>query len=96
MKYASICTMCTVCVLFVQACATTQDSQSTIASGDAEHSEIIKRDLFAIISLQGAPCKEVISYELQDELDYVADCATGDRYRVHVSSEGGVHVREHP
>ena len=95
MKIASICTLCVVGMLLVQACSRDSDEQAATVSGDAEHAEIIKRDLFAIISLQGAPCQQVISYNIQDELDYVATCDTGDRYRVHVSAEGKVHVNAH-
>jgi hypothetical protein len=95
MKIASGCIMCAVSLILVQACSNESDEQAATVSDDAEHAEIIKRDLFAIISLQGESCQQVISYEVQDELDYVATCETGDRYRVHVSSEGKVHVNVH-
>ena len=87
--------MCAVSLILVQACSNDSDEQAATGSDDADHAEIIKRDLFAIISLQGEPCQQVISYEGQDELDYVATSETGDRYRVHVSSEGKVHVNVH-
>ncbi len=87
--------MCAVSLILVQACSNDSDEQSATVSDDAEHAEIIKRNLFAIVSLQGEPCQQVILYEVQDELDYVATCETGDRYRVHVSSEGKVHVNAH-
>ena len=95
MKIASICTLSVVGMILVQACSKDSDEQAATVSDDAEHTEIVKRDLFAIISLQGAPCQQVISYEIQDKLDYVATCETGDRYRVHVSTEGKVHVNAH-
>lgn len=95
MKIASICTLCVVGMILVQACSKDSDEQAATVSDDAEHTEIVKRDLFAIISLQGAPCQQVISYEIQDKLDYVATCENGDRYRVHVSAEGKVHVNAH-
>ena len=95
MKIASICTLFVVGMLLVQACSKVGDEQAATVSDDAEHAEIVKRDLFAIISLQGAPCQQVISYDIQDELDYVATCETGGRYRVHVSAEGTVHVNAH-
>ena len=95
MRIISICAFCVAGLTLVQACSNSGDQDATIMSGDAEHAEIVKRDLFAIISLQGAPCQQVISYAVQNELDYVATCETGDRYRVHVSSEGRVHVNAH-
>ena len=95
MNIASSCIMCAVSLILVQACSNDRDEQAATVSDDADHAEIIKRDLFAVISLQGESCQQVISYEVQDELDYVAACETGDRYRVHVSSEGKVHVNAH-
>ncbi len=95
MKIASMCLVFIIGLIFVQACSRSVDEQTPTVSADAEHSNIVKRDLFAIISLQGSPCQQVISYDLQNELDYVATCETGDRYRVHVSSEGKVHVSTH-
>jgi len=95
MRIISICAFCVAGLTLVQACSNGGDQDAAIMSDDAEHAEIIKRDLFAIISLQGSTCQQVISYEIQDELDYVATCETGDRYRVHVSSEGRVHVNAH-
>jgi len=95
MKIAFIITLCAAGLVFVQACSKDSDEGAAIVVDDAEHTEIVKRDLFAIISLQGSPCQQVINYEVQNELDYVATCATGNRYRVHVSSEGMVHVNTH-
>jgi len=95
MKIASVYITCIAALVFVQACSRSSDEQAPMASAEAEHVEIVKNDLFAIISLQGSPCQQVVSYDIQDELDYVATCETGDRYRVHVSSEGKVHVNTH-
>jgi len=95
MRIISICALCVAGLILVQSCSNGSDQDATIISDDAEHAEIVKRDLFAIISLQGAPCQRVVSYDVQDELDYVATCETGDRYRVHVSSAGRVHVNAH-
>ena len=62
----------------------------------ADHPEIIRNDLFAIITLSGVPCDEVVSYELVDDhLDYVASCKTGDQYRISVNPEGRVNVDPH-
>jgi len=95
MRIISICVLCVAGLILVQACSNSSDQDATIISDDAEHAEIVKRDLFAIISLQGVPCQRVVSYAVQDELDYVATCESGDRYRVHVSVEGQVHVNAH-
>jgi hypothetical protein len=57
--------------------------------------EIVKRDLFAIISLQASPCREIVNYEVNKQLDYVATCETSDWYGIHVSAEGKVHVKTH-
>ena len=87
--------ICMASLVFLQACSLNSDEQAAEASADGEHAEIVKRDLFAIISLQGSPCQQVVSYDIQQKLDYIATCETGDRYRIHVSSEGKVHVNPH-
>ena len=86
MKIASIYLVFIIGLIFVQACARSIDGQTPTVSADAEHSDIVKRDLLAIISLQESPCQKVVIYDVQNELDYVATCETGDRYRGHVSS----------
>ena len=95
MKVAVVFFVCIAGLMFVQACSDSGNQQTPSASAVAEHAEIVKKDLFAIISLQGSSCEQVVSYDVQDELDYVATCQTGERYRVHVSSEGRVHVNTH-
>ncbi len=59
------------------------------------HEEIVRADLAAILDLQGSPCGEVVAYALDRRLDYRVECATGDVYRIHVSAEGHVNVKEH-
>lgn len=55
-------------------------------------SDPVAKDLGTVIALQGKPCGGVRSYRKLAENDYAVDCATGDRYRVHVGPEGRVRV----
>ena len=50
----------------------------------------VRKDLTAVIALQGLPCGQVVSVVRQGENDYIASCQDGNRYRVFVSSEGRV------
>jgi len=68
MKIVSVYFTCIVALVFFQACSRSSDEQASMVSAEAEHAEIVKRDLFAIISLQGSPCQQVVSYDIQDEL----------------------------
>jgi hypothetical protein len=45
----------------------------------------VKRDLTAVILLQGQPCGEVVSLTRLGDNDYVASCSDGSRYRVFVT-----------
>ncbi len=95
MRATSIWTMCAACLIFTQACSESGSERAEVAPKNQEHTEIVKRDLFAIISLQGEECRRVIQYEHQADLDYMATCENGNRYRIHVSPEGNVHVNTH-
>jgi hypothetical protein len=53
-----------------------------------------RKDLAAVIALQGLPCGEVVGYEAKADNDYVATCKDGNRYRVFVNAEGRVVVRK--
>ena len=55
-------------------------AQSSLAADDPKRRE----DLTAVISLQGKPCGEVVSYVVQADNDFLATCKDGNRYRVHV------------
>lgn len=44
----------------------------------------VREDLFAVITLRGKPCGEVIQVDRLAENDYAVVCRSGDRYRVHV------------
>ena len=53
-----------------------------------------RQDLFSVITLNGMPCGEVVSYVVKGENDYVAACKDGNRYRVYVNPEGRVVVQK--
>ena len=61
-----------------------------LAAGAANDPKKLE-DLTAVIALNGKPCGEVVSYEIQGENDFVATCKDGNRYHVHVK-EGRVVV----
>jgi len=56
------------------------------------HDDVVKKDLFIVITLHGAHCEEVIDYKKLDDLDYVATCKNGNQYHVQVSAEGLVNM----
>lgn len=82
-------------VMLVVGCSNETHDLAELSSDDPDHTEIVKNDLFAVITLQGASCGKVVSYDKQNNLDYVAVCESGDLYRVHVSAEGRVNVNSH-
>lgn len=49
-----------------------------------------RKDLAAVIALQGLPCGEVVKVEEKAPSDYVATCKDGNVYRVWVNPEGRV------
>ena len=69
-----------------------QPASSGGDEGEANHEALVKRDLFAVITLQGHHCVKVTAYEKQGKNDYVATCQTGDRFHVSVVPEGRVKV----
>lgn len=62
----------------------------TLAADDATQ----RKDLAAVIALQGLPCGEVVSYVAKGENDFVASCKDGNRYRVYVNAQGRVMVQK--
>ena len=53
-----------------------------------------RKDLTAVIALQGLPCGEEVSYVAKGENDFIASCKDGNRYRVYVSPQGRVMVQK--
>ena len=58
----------------------------------AAEDEALKKDLTAVIALQGLPCGEVVAVTVQAESDYAASCKDGNQYHVYLSAEGRVMV----
>ena len=65
---------------------------SSLAADDAS----VKKDLFTVITLQGLPCGEVVSYTTKNDNDHVAVCKDGNRYHVFVDKNGRVMVEKAP
>ena len=58
----------------------------------AQDEEALKKDLTAVIALQGLPCGQVVAAEEQAETDYAVSCADGNLYRVYLNAAGRVVV----
>jgi hypothetical protein len=56
--------------------------------------EALKKDLTAVIALQGFPCGEVVSVKTQAENDYAVSCKDQNKYRVYVNAAGRVVVEK--
>ena len=53
-----------------------------------------RKDLAAVIALQGLPCGEVVSVKTQGDNDHIASCKDGNRYHVFLNSAGRVVVEK--
>ena len=60
----------------------------------AADDEALKRDLTAVIALQGLPCGEVVAVTELAKDDYAATCKDGNKYRVYTNAEGRVVVEK--
>ena len=60
----------------------------------AQDEEALKKDLTAVIALQGLPCGEVVAVEEQAESDYAVSCKDGNMYRVYLNAAGRVVVEK--
>jgi hypothetical protein len=58
----------------------------------AADDEALKKDLTAVIALQGLPCGEVVEAIEQAKDDYAVSCKDGNKYRVYVNAAGRVVV----
>ena len=56
--------------------------------------EALKKDLTAVIALQGMPCGEVVSVTVLAQNDYAASCKDGNKYRVYENDKGRVVVEK--
>ena len=52
----------------------------------------LKKDLTAVIALQGKPCGEVTSVTVLKQNDYNASCKDGNKYHVYENDKGRVIV----
>jgi len=60
----------------------------------AADDEALKKDLTAVIALQGLPCGQVVTVKIQAENDYAVSCKDDNKYRVYVNSAGRVVVEK--
>ena len=51
-----------------------------------------RKDLMAVIALQGLPCGEVVSVKTQGDNDHIVSCKDGNRYHVFLNAQGRVVV----
>ena len=58
----------------------------------AADDEALKKDLAAVIALQGLPCGEVVAVTTQAANDYAVSCKDANKYRVYLNAEGRVIV----
>jgi hypothetical protein len=72
-------------ILAVLCCTT-----PSLAADDAS----TRKDLFAVITLNGMPCGEVVSVTTRRENDHLVACKDGNRYHVFLSAEGRVVVEK--
>ena len=56
----------------------------------AADEETLKKDLTAVIALQGLPCGEVIEVTVQAESDFAVTCKDANKYRVYLNAAGRV------
>ena len=63
---------------------------SSLAADDTS----VKKDLFTVITLQGLPCGEVISFTTKAENDHMVSCKDGNRYHVFLNAQGRVVVEK--
>jgi hypothetical protein len=58
----------------------------------AADDEALKKDLTAVIALQGLPCGEVVNVIVQAENDFAVTCKDANKYRVYLNDAGRVIV----
>ena len=60
----------------------------------AADDEALKKDLTAVIALQGLPCGEVVEVTELAKDDYAVSCKDKNKYRVYLKAEGRVVVEK--
>ena len=61
-------------------------------SSFSQDDEALKKDLTAVIALQGLPCGQVVAVKEQAQSDYAVTCKDGHLYRVYLNAAGRVVV----
>lgn len=64
------------------------------APSHAADDEALKKDLAAVIALQGLPCGEVVEVTELAKDDYAVSCKDKNKYRVYMNAEGRVVVEK--
>jgi len=59
-----------------------------------QDNEALKKDLTAVIALQGQPCGEVVSATVLKQNDYAATSKDGNKYHVYENDKGRVVVEK--
>jgi hypothetical protein len=59
-----------------------------------QDTEALKKDLTAVIALQGMPCGEVTAVTVLKQNDYDASCKDGNKYHVYENAKGRVVVEK--
>jgi hypothetical protein len=67
---------------------------SFAVASSADDEEALKKDLTAVIALNGQPCGEVVAVKVLAESDYAASCKDGNKYHVFLNAEGRVIVEK--
>ena len=70
--------------------ATLAVAAAIAASAAAADNAAVKKDLTAVIALQGLPCGQVTEVRTLGDNDYIASCQDGNRYHVFVNAQGRV------
>jgi hypothetical protein len=65
-----------------------------VAQSFAADEEALKKDLTAVIALQGLPCGQVVEVKTQAENDYAVSCKDKNKYRVYLNAAGRVVVEK--
>ena len=60
----------------------------------AADDEELKKDMAAVIALQGLPCGEVVAVTAQADNDYAVSCKDDNKYRVYINKDGRVVVEK--
>jgi len=50
----------------------------------------VRKDLTAVIALQGLPCGQVTDVRTLGENDHIASCQDGNRYHIFINAQGRV------